>query len=529
MNSESTAPTPPGTPLLCATAGLTGALVMVIEILGARIIGPFFGVSVYVWTALISVTLLALAIGYAVGGWLADRRPRAAVLYLLIGLAGCWLVLLPWFKAPVLEATMTPGLRLGSFLAASLLFGFPLLLLGCVSPYLLRLAALDLNRIGRTAGLLYAVSTAGSFAGAAGTGFYLLGSFGVIATLRLSGAALLVLACVYFAFSRQWRALPLAFGLLPLAWAPHAALEARTSDGTQARIVWARDSFYGALKVVEYQGAEIRTRELTIDGLIQGGVDTTSGLSIYEYAYLLERLPLALRPAGRNALMVGLGTGVAARALAARGIDIEVVELDPRVHEAALRYFGFPAGIPVTIEDARTFLARQGKAYDYLLIDVFNGDTTPGYLLSREALQAAKARLAPGGVLAFNLMASSDPEEGMLPSVLATLAEQFRSVRVQPAGTKADAAWGNYVVLASDGPADYAQVPDSAGIHPLAADVAGLLQTPALPIQHRDATPLTDDFNPLDLRDIRLKERVRRELLETTPPTILHALPGNLG
>ena len=515
--------------MLCVTACLTGAMVMVIEILGARIIGPFFGVSLYVWTALISVTLLALALGYAAGGWRADRQPSAALLYGLIGLAGCWLILLPGFKAPVLEAAMPAGLRLGCFFAASLLFGIPLFLLGCVSPFLLRLAALDLTRIGRTAGLLYAVSTAGSFVGAAGTGFYLLGSFGVIATLRLSGATLVLLACAYFIRARPGKALLLAAGLVPLAWTPHAALEASTADGTRARIVWARDSFYGALKVVEYQGNGIRTRELTIDGLIQGGIDTQNGQSIYEYAYLLERLPLALRPDGGTALMIGLGTGVAARALAAHGLEVEVVEIDPQVHAAALQHFDFPPGIPVTIEDARTFLARGTKRYDYLLIDVFNGDTTPGYLLSREALRAAKARLSPGGVLAFNLMGSADPEEGMLPAVLATLAEQFRTVRVQPAGAKTDAAWGNYVVLASDGAADYVRTPDLRQIHPLAAEAETLLAAPALGIRHTKATPLTDDFNPLDLRDTRLKELVRRELLETTPASILHALPGNLG
>ena len=121
--------------MLCVTACLTGALVMVIEILGARIIGPFFGVSLYVWTALISVTLLALALGYAAGGWLADRQPSAALLYGLIGLAGCWLILLPGFKAPVLEAAMPAGLRLGCFFAASLLFGIPLFLLGQFKPF----------------------------------------------------------------------------------------------------------------------------------------------------------------------------------------------------------------------------------------------------------------------------------------------------------------------------------------------------------------------------------------------------------
>jgi spermidine synthase len=513
--------------MLFLTAGITGAMVMVVEILGARIIGPFFGVSLFVWTALISVTLLALAFGYAFGGALADRHPTPDRLYLLIAAAGLWLVLLPYFKAAVLEAMVPAGLRLGTFLAATLLFGLPLFLLGCVSPFILRLAALDLARLGRTAGLLYAVSTAGSFLGSAGTGFYLLGSLGVIATLRLAGAVLILLAVAYFAGARRWRGLALLAGLLPLAWPPAHTGEARLADGTHASIVWARDSFYGAVKVVEYRGTAMRTREMTIDGLIQGGIDAANGQSIYEYSYLLERLPLAIHPTGQSALMVGLGAGVVPRRLAARGIATEVVELDPQVLAAARRHFGFPATIPVAIEDARTFLARPGKAYDYLLIDVFNGDTTPGYLLSREALQSAKARLAPDGILAFNLIGSVDPVEGMLPSVLATLRESFRETRIQDAGAKAGS--GNFVILAADRSLNFAVAPDMASIHPLAASAAMLLHRPALPVASAGVRPLSDDFNPLDLRDTHLKEQVRRDLLNSTPPAILHALPGKIG
>lgn len=516
--------------MLLLTAGITGALVMVVEVLGARVIGPFFGVSLFVWTALISVTLLALALGYAFGGWLADRRPQPERLYLLIAAAGLWLVILPFFKAAVLEAMVPAGLRLGTFLSATLLFGPPLFLLGCVSPYILRIAAFDLARLGRTAGLLYAISTAGSFLGAAGTGFYLLGSLGVIATLRLAGALLILLAAAFFLQAGRWRqGLALTIGLLPLFWSPDAATAARTADGTGVRIVWARDSFYGAVKVVEYQGTALRTREMTIDGLIQGGIDTANGQSIYEYAYLLERLPLAIHPQGKSALMVGLGTGVVPRALARRGLAVDVVELDPQVLAAARRHFEFPTAIPVVIEDARTFLSRPGKAYDYLLIDVFNGDTTPGYLLSREALRAVKTHMTADGILAFNLVGSTDPVEGMLPSILATLREQFREVRIQAADTDGDATSGNFIVLAADRSLDFAQVPDRAQIHPLAASVAELLLRPASPVGHTNAQVLTDDFNPLDLRDTRLKEQVRRELIDSTPPAILHALPGNIG
>lgn len=519
----------PGLPpsLLFATAGITGALVMVVEILGARIIGPFFGVSLFVWTALISVTLLALAVGYAYGGRFADRAPDAARLYLLIAAAGAWLVVLPFFKGLVLEAFVPAGLRFGAFLSATVLFAPPLFLLGCVSPFVLRLATCDMAHLGRTAGRLYAVSTAGSFVGAAGTGFYLLANFGVIATLRLSGGLLILLALVYFASARRGAGLLWLGALLPLAGAPPAPVEARMADGTAVRIVWARDSFYGAVKVVEYRGTLQRTREMTIDGLVQGGIDPASGLSVYEYPYLLERLPLAVHPGAKTALVVGLGAGMVPRRLAERGIATTVVELDPAVLAAARAHFGFPATIPVALEDARTFLAQPGTRYDVVIIDVFNGDTTPGYLLSREALRTMRQRLAPDGVLAFNLIGSVDPVAGMLPSVVATLRETFGTVRVQPAG--ADTQFGNFVVMAADRSLAFAVPPDSSGIHPLASSAAALLLSSPVAVDSRDAQILSDDFNPLDLRDTRYKEQLRRNLLDSTPPAILHALPGKLG
>src|SRR5512145_1276773 len=120
---------------LLFTAVVCGALIMVIEVLGSRVIGPFFGVSLFVWTSLITVTLVALAAGYALGGYLADRHGNADWLYGLIIAAGVAVCLVPLAKAPVLKASLALGLRVGSLAGSAALFGVPLLLLGCVSPY----------------------------------------------------------------------------------------------------------------------------------------------------------------------------------------------------------------------------------------------------------------------------------------------------------------------------------------------------------------------------------------------------------
>jgi MFS family permease len=169
---------------LLATSAVTGALVMVVEVLGSRVIGPSFGVSLFVWTALITVTLLALALGYAAGGHLADRYPSPAVLYGLIIGAGVLVALVPWLKVPVLKLALPLGLRGGALVGSFLLFGPALFLLGCVSPYVVRIAASEWGRLGRTVGVFYAVSTAGSFVGTVSTGFFVVAYFGGLFSLR---------------------------------------------------------------------------------------------------------------------------------------------------------------------------------------------------------------------------------------------------------------------------------------------------------------------------------------------------------
>ena len=119
---------------LLLTAVVCGALIMVVEVLGSRVVGPFFGVSLFVWTSLIAVTLIALAAGYGLGGLLADRRGTPEYLYAIILVAGLLVLLIPVLKAPVLKLSIPLGLRLGAFTSTTLLFGPSLFLLGCVSP-----------------------------------------------------------------------------------------------------------------------------------------------------------------------------------------------------------------------------------------------------------------------------------------------------------------------------------------------------------------------------------------------------------
>lgn len=509
---------------LLLTVAVTGALVMVVEIAGARVIAPFFGVGLFVWTALISVTLLSLAGGYWLGGILVDRRASAAMLYLLIGAAGLFLLMTPWLRGPVLLIGVSLGLRAGAFVSAGLLFAVPLFLLGMVSPFAVRLGAKVWENLGRTVGAFYAVSTAGSFIGSVATGFYILELAGVGKTIALSGVILLILSALYFLlFGKRPGVALAAFASTSIALLmPASPVEARMPDGTQVRIIEQRDSFYGNLKVIEYRSGERGIRELTIDGLIQGGVDLNTGEPVYEYLALLLHLPRLLRPDTNSALIIGLGTGVLPRAYAGQAMRTEVVDIDPAVIDLCRRHFGLPQTVPVHQDDARSFLSRSDDHFGLIVLDVFSGDTTPGHLLSIEALHSVRARLTPGGLVAFNLIGSLDAEDAALPMIIATIRGVFDHVILYPLIDQTTGN-GNVIVVASN----LALASPMANTFPVlspmvSSGVFNALQE-ARPIidDFRGHGILTDDFNPIDILGQQSRDAIRRDILENTPLELL--------
>jgi spermidine synthase len=493
-------------------------MVMVLEVLGSRMIGPFFGVSLFVWTSLITVTLLALAGGYALGGWLADRRDPGRTLSLVITLAGGLTMLIPLLKKPVLTACLPLGLRLGALAGSLLLFGGPLFLLGCVSPLLVRIATVRDSRLGRTVGGLYALSTLGSLAGTVLTGFYLIAWAGVDTIVLGCGVILVMVGGIRLALGGV-RAAWLALLFPSLLLLPREATLVRPlpGGGEAVRLV-AEDTFYGSLRVVEYRGGGDPRRDMLIDGQLQSSLDAGSGLALTGYTYLLQFLPWEYRPGGQRCLVVGLGAGIVPTWYHRRGVPTDVVDINPRVVALAGEYFGWrPSGL-VAVEDARYFLERSGASYDYILLDVFNGDTTPAHLISRESFALIRSRLAPGGVLALNLAGSYGPDRGMTLSVLATLREVFPLVEPYPLfPASGEEAWGNLVVVAATDPTvTRRRLPWGKEIHPdLFPAVAAALDGPVEP-PGGEARLLTDDYQPADILDIVLKERCRRAILRHT-------------
>ena len=512
-------------PYLLFTAVLCGALIMVIEVMGSRVIGPFFGVGLFVWTSLITVTLLALAVGYALGGIFSDRFQQPAYLFGIILFAGVLTLLVPALKGPVLKVCMSLGLRGGAFVSTTVLFGPALLLLGCVSPYLVKLAAREMHNIGRVVGGLYALSTVGSTVGTVFTGFYLIAYLGVDQIFAVTGGLLLLLAVGYFLlFQQRWWVV--IFLILPvLLYQPSQAVSRTMSDGTKVSLIHNEESYYGNLKVVDYSFDRVHYREMIIDGMVQGGIDVSNYQSTYEYNYFLQFISYALFPEGKNCLVIGLGLGVIPSWYEQQGIQCDVVDINPAIVDVATEYFGFNNSGDIFIEDARYFLNSTDRRYDYIVLDVFSGDITPAHLLSVEALKLMRDRLTDQGVLAVNLIGSVKRETYMTASVVKTLDAAFDQVGVFPVFdvTKSKNGIGNLAIMAYQG--NHRSLEIDRGrfqAHPSVVNM--VFDNLGRQFQFPSDTPamiLTDDYNPIDFFDSWLRENVRKSILESTDWDIL--------
>ena len=256
--------------LLILLVFVSGASSLAVEFSASRLLAPYFGTSLFVWANLIGLILLYLTIGYYLGGRLADRYPRPEVLYTLTIIAAFLISLIPFISRPILEwsqssfATYSVGVFYGSLISVILLFAVPMILLGCVSPFAIRLRIERLGKSGRTAGQLYAISTAGSILGTFFTVLFLIPTIGTYRTFFTFAVALLIVSIVGLASTRfdstASRRRRINSSFLPLLLLIPMALSILTiqgpikaADGSNGGgvLITERESIYNYIQVVQ--------------------------------------------------------------------------------------------------------------------------------------------------------------------------------------------------------------------------------------------------------------------------------------
>ncbi len=409
--------------LWLATATVAGAVVMGLEIVAFRLYAPYFGYSIYVWGTMISVVMLALAIGYAVGGRLADQSSTDVLLYgLVLGSAAYQLVIL-FCVHPMLAALARGGDFVGPALATLVIFALPMTALATVGPYVIRLLT-RAGRYGTTAGRVYAVSTVGSVFGIMLTSFLLVPQLGTRWTMAGICAATALLGAAGLAFRRKGALLFLA----PLAMLPGAPQAAWSADTH-----WVGESAYNLLRVIgpSHNLRLILNDELCVASRRNEQTGWTGGY--YDDFSLGPLLTNA-----RRVLVLGMGAGssIAATRAGSREADLlefDAVEIDPLVVEAGYRFFGLPRDDPrvrVHVADARPWVVADDGVYDVVHVDLYQGGPyVPFYLITREFFADVHRRMADDGLMMVNVLDMGAGKE-LLHASVATLRAVFPTVLV---------------------------------------------------------------------------------------------------
>lgn len=439
-----------------------GWFVMLTELVGARVLAPYFGNSIYVWGSVIAIFMLALAIGYAIGGKMTQRFSSNLVPSVVAILAGVYVALTPLFQEALCGWLYNTGMHVkwGSLIATVILYGPPIVLLGTVSPYAIQIATKTHSEVGSRAGILYALSTVGSFMGCLITAFVLIPGMPMSYVLVGGGVTIGLLAVVVGMLLQGRNAHALAFAALTIVVAavavakspvrqdhkemkayqyaltehypgdvsPDAIRETQEADWQQAREDLAE--FYGTEEKIlietetPYHYLCVKQkgplREMTF-----GKSDYYAGQTlidmrdihrnVMEYS-LLALAGLFYREAPKRVCVIGVGGAVIPRTLERLfpGVEIDAVDIDPEVITAARKYFYWQPSTNVRMYamDGRSFIswviANKKPAYDWIIVDAFNDNYMPFHLTTAEFLTAVKQALTSDGVMVTNMWMSND-------------------------------------------------------------------------------------------------------------------------
>ena len=473
-----------------------GAVVMVFELVGSRVLGPYFGTSIFVWTSLIGIILGSLSLGYYIGGKVADRKPSLGQLSMIIFLSAVSIGLTILVKAPLLEI-LDQGIstiKTGSVAASLILFLPTSVLLGMVSPYAAKLKIKDLVSSGSRVGNLYALSTAGSIAGTFLSGFYLIPHFGTNRLLLILSMILLAVSLLLspkqLIKTKMAALLILLLGLLGVNGLELAAMKDGFVDvDTAYNRIWISDQ--------HDRGLNKKVRSLAINRAVSSAMLLDSDELVYEYTKYY-RLARHFNPTLQKALMIG-GAGYSyPKDFLKKYADatLDVVEIDPAVTELAKRYFNLKADPRLAIfhEDGRVFLNRATKKYDAILGDAFTSQLSlPYQLTTREAVQKKYDALNEDGVVIVNIISSIEGEKGQfLRAEYKTFKSVFPQVYLFPVASPDNGSVLQNIILIA---LKSTKEPTFESDDPELNGYLGHLWTQRI---DDDMPILTDDFAPVD-------------------------------
>lgn len=480
---------------------IAGFSVMCLELSASRLLAPYFGASIFVWTNVIGVVLGSLSFGYYLGGRLSEKQPALYKLQRLLLASGILVLAVPWLIHPLasglisldaLKTTTSSLVTGGSLVVICVLFGLPMVLLGSTTPYVIKLLSLDSTHVGSTSGKLFAISTLGSLLGTFLPTLVLIPNFGTRNTVLAAGM-LLVIAGSPAAVRLQQKA-----GVITIAVLLAALGVSQTRYGPST--IYATDSAYQHIRVVEFAEG---SRYMLFDAGF--GVQSVyhphrilTGNAYYDFFSILPQATAANSPK-LNVLLLGLAGGTIARQLHhfyGEKVNLTGVELDPAVLSIAKQYFSLD-NLPLKMynQDARLFLRQTTEQYDIIIVDVYHNEfEIPWNMTTKEFWGLVAQKLTPNGLAAMNV-ATSTKNQILLQALTNTQLEIFKNVYITSVHGP-DQAVGNYIITMANTPADFSSLTST---NTELQSLIGRAKNTTQAAKKPGVRILTDDRAPVDL------------------------------
>lgn len=504
---------------LYVTEFFSGMSVMAVELGASRLMAPYFSSSQIVWTVIIGVIMIAMALGNVWGGRTADKKPSPDRLYGRLLLAAVWIALIP-FAGRYLIAGIS--LLLAVFITKNFLvwaalfvclaiFAFPCVLLGTVTPSLVKYSVNSLDDNGKTVGELGALNTIGSIIGTFLPTFVTIPAVGTAITFLIFSGVLAAISIVYFLSMRK--------NMLKCALTIVLILALGLTSGSFSFAFWEKDitvedeSIYNYLQVKETDHSVILSTNVLFG--VQSILMKEAKLTGMYYDYALAAPVMAGLPqmdSNGNILVLGLGTGTFAKYCTEYfpGVEVEGVEIDEKIADLAGKYFDLPDSVNVSVYDGRSYLTASDKKYNVIMVDAYQDITIPFQMSSVEFFTEVEKHLAPGGVMVVNMNMKSASENSINDYLCDTIGSAFDNVYTVPVegGT-------NCEVFAFQHPDTLQTFRD--GCEDLQdPDLIAMMETVSgnLTLRESGNLILTDDKAPVELLGMRVLDEIIADELD---------------
>ena len=518
---------------------------------------PYFGVSLYIWSGILSITLISLALGYYAGGWLCRRvsvQRQHYLFVLLPSLAAIFLFVSALVYPHIFLDLASYSLVGGAFIACIILLFVPLLLLSGMNPILVAILSNEKNDQSDDedsshdsgAGLVFFISTVGSVIGVLLSAFLFIPNVPNFNSVLILSAALPILSLLTLLIVELDRkrkreiaiisgiAIVLSVGLLINSASYLKKNETISYNNIDWKIEKEYTSLFGNTKVIRLNkvfalpNGEKNTMQRWLyfqDGIAQNMMED-NGQSASIFSYVLEYMSKIFKSDAESALILGLAAGFLPQRMHENGIAVDVVEINPNALEVAKEHFHFiDTGIRVFEEDARTYVRRCDKKYDIVVVDLFQGDGVPDYLLTQEFFHDMKQCMTTNGIAFFNTFGNIREIDTSYYHILKTLNAEFEVVKMLYDNEIDDSTYSNIYLFAST--SEKVNFNSTIRFENMSPNIRQQMARIFSKLRSVDETKLakasilTDEFNVFSNDNAENYLRYRELLIKNVPPEML--------